>query len=88
MGRGVTEEQRAKQKHVGMVFRLLPSILPLEVEKDSNNDAFKHIYSSLEKNLKVRSNSFINKQNSRIEMSRARSIGCQYFDNAQASDTQ
>ena len=79
MGRGVTEEQRAKQKHVGMVFRLLPSILPLEVEKDSNNDAFKHIYSSLEKNLKVRSNSFINKQNSRIEMSRTRSIGCQYL---------
>ena len=44
MGRGVTEEQRAKQKHVGMVFRLLPSILLLEVEKDSNNDAFKHIW--------------------------------------------
>ena len=41
VGRGVTEEQREKQKHAGIVFRLLPSIF-LEVEKDSK-DAFKHI---------------------------------------------
>ena len=42
VGRGVTEEQREKQKHAGIVFRLLPSIF-LEVEKDSK-DAFKHIW--------------------------------------------
>ena len=110
VGRGVKEEHREKQKHAGIMFRLLPSILLLEVEKDSN-DAFKHIWVMLttlasmqqffhktQKSFSLelikqpseepKSNSFINKQNSRIEMSWVRSIGCQYFDNPQASDTQ